>query len=219
MEELDDKLASLKASVKTDVDNCSKLKIELKRPNDATHDIVDKGKAERTFIASKKCLKNIVLSETYMKENSVQIESALTFLADSDVHQYLSNLSGLGKIVLSTKEILVFGDKDQTFTVQGKSEYDVSIPSDSQKSFYINAMCVLSDQIIVADVSNKRIKLLNHQYQVVDHCDLTAAPCDMCQITPSEVAVTMGEDEDDTNEVQFVSVSGGQLVESTKLLF
>ncbi|XP_052227916.1 uncharacterized protein LOC127842449 [Dreissena polymorpha] len=218
MKELDDKLTSLKTSVMTDADNCSKLKNELKRLSSSTHNIVDKGKAELTFIASNKCLVNIKLSDTYLKKNSVQVESSLTFLADSDVQQNLSKLSGLGRIVLSINKLSMLEDPDTVFTVQGISEYyDVSIQSDS-KSCYINAICVLSDnKILIADVSNKRLKLLNHQYQVVDHCDLSAAPRDICQITPREVAVIV--DQDDTHEVQYgsVHVNGGRLIKTRNL--
>ncbi|KAH3771686.1 hypothetical protein DPMN_173014 [Dreissena polymorpha] len=77
MKELDDKLTSLKATVKTDVDNCSRLKHELTRLNDSVNDIVDNRKEELTFIASKKCLEKLRQSETYVKKNSVQVESSL----------------------------------------------------------------------------------------------------------------------------------------------
>ncbi|XP_052247474.1 uncharacterized protein LOC127855724 [Dreissena polymorpha] len=218
MKELDDKLASLKASVKTDADNCSKLKNELKQLNDAIHDIVGKSKAELTFIASKKCMEKIKQSETYLKQNSFQVESSLTFQADRDFQQYLSKLSGLGKTVLSTKETLVLVDPDQALTVQGKSEYNVSLQSDSDNCF-IDAVCVLSeDQILVADGFNKRVKLLNHHYQVVGHYDLNGFPWDMCKITPSEVAVTV-HDTRTHYKVQFVSVNGGQLVKGRMLQF
>ncbi|KAH3716600.1 hypothetical protein DPMN_059324 [Dreissena polymorpha] len=217
IQELDDKMTSLKASIKTDLDNCIKLKNELKQLSGAINDIIDKGKAELTFIASKKCLEEVKQSETYLKENSVQVESSLTFQADGDVQQYLSRLSGLGKTVLSTKKILVF--RDQALTIHGKSEYDVSLPSESVRNCSIIAICVLSDdEILVADILNKRVKLLNHQYQVVGHCDLTNWPWDMCTITPSEVAVTMYQNET-YGEVQFVSVNGGQLVKGRKLQF
>ena len=39
---------------------------------------------------------------------------------------------------------------------------------------------------------------------------------DMCQITPSEVAVAV---DDDKTQVQFVSVNGGKLVKGRKLQF
>ncbi|XP_052247465.1 uncharacterized protein LOC127855711 [Dreissena polymorpha] len=213
MKKLDDKLTNLKASVKTDTDNCSKLKNALEQLSGAIHDVVDKGKVELSFIASKKCLEKIYYSETYLKENSVQVESSLTFQADSDVQQYLSKLSGLGGFVLSTKALSVI---DQLFTVQGKSEYNVSIPSD--RSCGIKAICVLTDdEILVADQANKRVKLLNPQYQVVGHCDLTGYPNDMCQITQNEVAVTVNTD--DTHEVLFVSVKKRRLVKGRKLQF
>ncbi|XP_052256838.1 uncharacterized protein LOC127862015 [Dreissena polymorpha] len=217
VQELDDKMTSLKAPIKTDLDNCIKLKNELKQLSGAINDIIDKGKAELTFIASKKCLEQVKQSETYLKENSVQVESSLTFQADSDVQQYLSKLSGLGKIVIGTKKILVLGDPDQALSIQGKSEYNVSIPSDSDRSCNITAISVLSDDVIlVADFDNKRVKLLNHQYQVVGHCDLTDWPYDMCQITPSEVAVTVYQNTTH-GEVQFFSVNDGRLVKGRKL--
>ncbi|XP_052229674.1 uncharacterized protein LOC127843850 [Dreissena polymorpha] len=218
MKELDDKLASLKESVKTDADNCSKLKNELKQLNDAIQDIVDKGKAELTFIASKKCMEKIKQSETYLKQNSFQVESSLTFQADRDFQQYLSKLSGLGKIVLSTKGTLVLVDPDQALTVQGKSEYNVRLQIDSYKNCTIETICVLSeDQILVTDSRNERVKLLNHQYQVVGYYDFNGFPWDMCKITPSEVAVTV--DNTRQHEVQFVSVNGGQLVKGRMLQF
>ncbi|KAH3750010.1 hypothetical protein DPMN_184526 [Dreissena polymorpha] len=219
IKELEDKMTSLKASIKTNVDNCSKLKNELKRLSDTIHDIVDKGKAELSFIASTKCLKKINQSETYLTENLVQEESSLTFQADSEVQQQLSKLSGLGRIVVCTQAVPLPGAPNKVLAVQGKSEYNVNIPSDAKKRFNIRAICVLSnDQILVADHLNKRVKLLDHQYQVVGHCDFTAYPRDMCPITSSEVAVAVDVN-NKTLEVQFVSMNDGQLVKGRKLQF
>ncbi|XP_052223784.1 uncharacterized protein LOC127839440 isoform X2 [Dreissena polymorpha] len=92
----------------------------------------------------------------------------------------------------------------QVLTVQGKSDYVVSIPSDLRKCFFIYAICVLSDDhILITDNNNKRVKQLNHQYKVVGHCDLTTYPTDMCCITPSEIAI-IGNDYR-THDVQFVT--------------
>ncbi|KAH3776080.1 hypothetical protein DPMN_177493 [Dreissena polymorpha] len=209
IKELDDKMTTLKASIQTDLDNCIKLKNELKQLSDAIHAIVDKGQAELSFIATKKCLEKIKLSKTFLKKNAVQAERSLTFQADTDITQFFSKRLGLGRIL--------FNYPDKVFTVQRKSEYDVRIPSDS-KSCDITANCVLSsDQILVTDDKNQCVKLLDLQYQVVGHCDLNAHPSDMCQITPSQVAVTMYKKK--THEVQFVSVNGGQLVKGRKLQF
>ncbi|KAH3824495.1 uncharacterized protein LOC127832611 [Dreissena polymorpha] len=210
VKELDAEMTTLKASLKTDLDNCSKLKNELKHLSDAIHDIVDKSKAELSFIASWKCQEKIRQSESYLSENAVQAERLLTFQADIDIEQFIAKLSGLGRIVLSYA--------DHVFTVQGKSEYNVIIPRDCSSSCAIIAICVLSnDQILLADNFNCCVKLLDQQYQVIGHCDLSAHPNDICQITPSKVAVTM--DKDTTNEIQFVSVNGGRLVKGRKLQF
>ncbi|KAH3718406.1 hypothetical protein DPMN_061210 [Dreissena polymorpha] len=226
VKELDDKMTILKASIKTDVDNCSKVNNELNRLSDAMHDILDKGKVELLFIASKKCLEKVKQSETYLKENSVKVESSLSFKANSDVQRYLSKLSGLGRIVLSSQPLSVKGNPDLVFTVQGKSEYDMRILSDYwkfMKSFFsighsITAICDLpNDQILVADHSYERIKLLNHQYQVVGYCDLTGYPRNICHITANKVAISMNKYK--TYAVQFVSVNSGRLVMGINLQF
>ncbi|XP_052235162.1 tripartite motif-containing protein 66-like isoform X2 [Dreissena polymorpha] len=121
MKELDARMTSLKASLKSDLDKIIKLKNETKQFGDAIHAIVDKGKEEIAFIASKKCLEKMKQSENFLKQNSVQIKSSLTFHADANVQQYLSKLSGLGKIAFVTKELVHLDDPDQVFTVQGKS--------------------------------------------------------------------------------------------------
>ncbi|KAH3803939.1 hypothetical protein DPMN_132211 [Dreissena polymorpha] len=106
---------------------------------------------------------------------------------------------------------------NHVLTVNGKSEYYVRIPSDSD-TCWISGACVLPDrQVMVADGSNNnKVKLLDQQYQMVSHCDVAAHIEDMCLITPSEVAVAV--DDDDTHEVQFITVTQRQLVTGRKLL-
>ncbi|KAH3692960.1 hypothetical protein DPMN_193297 [Dreissena polymorpha] len=64
---------------------------------------------------------------------------------------------------------------------------------------------------------NKRCKLLNQQYQVVSHCDVTEYVRDMCQITPSEVAVALDDNASNTHNVQFITVTQSQLTLGRKL--
>ncbi|KAH3882166.1 hypothetical protein DPMN_006097 [Dreissena polymorpha] len=98
---------------------------------------------------------------------------------------------------------------NKVFTVNGKSVHNVKMPSDSC-TCWIKAVCALPDgQVLVADLSNYKVKLLNQQYRVVSHLDVK--PLDMCLITPTEVAVCMQD------EVQFITVSQSQLAKSRKL--
>ncbi|KAH3819421.1 uncharacterized protein LOC127881791 [Dreissena polymorpha] len=66
--------------------------------------------------------------------------------------------------------------------------------------------------VIVVDFYNKKVKLLNKSYNVSSHIDVSGVPCDICQITSSEVAVPLSDE-----GVQFISVSNGQLVNGRKL--
>ncbi|KAH3878472.1 hypothetical protein DPMN_002368 [Dreissena polymorpha] len=101
-------------------------------------------------------------------------------------------------------------DPNKVFTVRGKSVQNVKISSDS-KECSIAAICVLPDrQVLVADNNNENIKLLDQQYQVVSHWNATTWPWAMCQISASEVAVTL--ENGYIHEVQFIKVNNRQLV-------
>ncbi|KAH3818929.1 hypothetical protein DPMN_120657 [Dreissena polymorpha] len=106
--------------------------------------------------------------------------------------------------------LTLLGKSGKVFKVQGKSEYNVRIPSGSGKC-YMTGICVLPDgQVLVGDWKN--VKLLNQQYQVVSHLD--AWPFDICLIAPSEVAVTVNAS--NIHEVQFITVNQGKLVPGRK---
>ncbi|XP_052259906.1 uncharacterized protein LOC127864276 [Dreissena polymorpha] len=103
------------------------------------------------------------------------------------------------------------------FSVNGKTVHNVKMPSDSD-TCWIEAVCALPDgQVLVADSNNYTVKLLNQQYQVVSHWDATYYIGDMCQITPSEVAVAMNKNASNIHEVQFISVTQSQLAPGRKL--
>ncbi|KAH3796770.1 hypothetical protein DPMN_150341 [Dreissena polymorpha] len=78
----------------------------------------------------------------------------------------------------------------------------------------IAALCVLpGGEILVLLGMFNNVKLLDQQYQVVSHCYIDAVPIgvagsrEMCKITPSEVALTLGN-----NDIHLISVTPGQLV-------
>ncbi|KAH3876490.1 hypothetical protein DPMN_000334 [Dreissena polymorpha] len=65
-------------------------------------------------------------------------------------------------------------------------------------------------------LSNNKIKLLNQLYQVVSHMGMTCQQY-MCQITPTEVAVTVNDDNSNTHNVQFITITQNQLIPARKL--
>ncbi|XP_052283874.1 uncharacterized protein LOC127880594 isoform X1 [Dreissena polymorpha] len=217
LKEMKDTLTKLHASSKSDVDKCIRLRDELKQLRDAIQDISDKSKLELSFIATRKCKDKIQQSETYLKENSLLAKVSITFLPNREIIQYLSKLSGLGQIEHSTQTLMGQDNPNKVITVQGKSEHNVRISSDSTECI-ITAICILPDRkVLVVDNDNANVKLLDQQYQVVSHWSATGRPVGMCEITPSEVAVTLNGPDTNTHEVQFITVNNRKLVMGKKL--
>ncbi|KAH3819912.1 uncharacterized protein LOC127881637 [Dreissena polymorpha] len=201
LKELDAIRTSLQICLKKDVDNCSRLKDDLQTLSEAVNSLCDKSRKDLEFIVSRKCQDKIQESDSYLKENPVKVQSSIIFRANTDIEQYLSKQFSLGRIL----------DSMQSLTVTRKSEYILRIPSDRVQDFEITGICSLpSGQVIVADFNNNKLKLLDQHYKVSIHCDVSYSPTSICQITSSEVAVTMNKD------VQFISVSNGQLVNGRK---
>ncbi|XP_052239135.1 uncharacterized protein LOC127850275 isoform X2 [Dreissena polymorpha] len=201
MKELEEIRTSLQTCLKKDVENCRRLKDDLQTLNEAVNGLCDKSRKELEFIASRKCLDKILETESYLKENPVTVLSSMIFRENTDIEQYLLAQSSLGRIV----------DSMQRVTVKRKSEFSIAIPSDPCQNFEIIGICSLPNgQVIVADYHNRKVQLLDQNYKVSSYCDVSDAPCDICIITPSEVAVPVNKD------VHFISVSNGQLVKGRK---
>ncbi|KAH3782186.1 hypothetical protein DPMN_160098 [Dreissena polymorpha] len=207
LKEMDKLRATLQAALKKDVENSSRLKDELKQPSEAVQGLCEKSKKEMEFIASRKCLDKLQESESYLKENSLKMQSSIIFMANIDIEKYLSQQANLGRIVESMQSLTLNMNPDQVLNVKSKSEYSVNISSDTIQIYRIDGICCLPrSQVIVIDHYNQKVKLLDQHYNVASHCDVTNNPYSICQITSSEVAVAVDSD------VQFISVSNGQLV-------
>ncbi|KAH3706355.1 hypothetical protein DPMN_065741 [Dreissena polymorpha] len=229
LNEAKNKLISIEASLKTGVETCIRYHHELK----AVHELLLYScqlytKKKLCFIASRKCMDKIQQVETYLDENSLKLECSVLNHTIQETGHYFLKLSCLGGLV---EGMPAYTDIEQylyklsslvrvlwhnhVFTAQGKSEHTVAIPSDNA-TCTITAICVLpGGQVLVADWSNNKVKLLSDQYQVVSHWDMTAEPWSMCLITLSEVAVAV-DNERNTHEVQFITVTQSQLALSRK---
>ncbi|XP_052259141.1 uncharacterized protein LOC127863446 isoform X2 [Dreissena polymorpha] len=179
---------------------------------------------------------NITVKElNKMKDEVISIKGSITSSIHkctslhNDLLQFLEIVQKIGDnkelcLIASIKckhiiqqALTLLGKSGKVFKVQGKSEYNVRIPSDSGYKCYISGICVLPDgQVLVVDWENKNVKLLNQQYQVVSHWDVNAGPVDICLITPSEVAVTVNDHDSKIHEVQFITVNQGKLVPGRK---
>ncbi|KAH3819432.1 hypothetical protein DPMN_121167, partial [Dreissena polymorpha] len=232
-------LLSLEASLVTGVETCIRHYPELKLLHELLLYSSDKDKKKLCFIVSRKCIDKIQQVESYLYENRDKLECAILKQTKQDTMEYLSKVSGLGRLVESMKANtdieqclsklaglarIVSRYLSHVFTVQGKSEHNVHLSSDSD-TCCITAMCILpSGQVLVADENNYKVKLLNEQYRVVDHLVYVTLMVhrylkDMCMITPREVAVAVNGYKTDswkildigTSVVQFITVTQSKL--------
>ncbi|KAH3842485.1 uncharacterized protein LOC127876453 [Dreissena polymorpha] len=215
MKELEDMRTALQAALKIDVDNCNRLKDELKQLSEAVHGLADKSMEELSFIAAMKCLAKIQETETYLKDNCVNMECSIIFKSNNDIEKHLLKHLGLGRVVEGSQSLALKLNQDKVITWKGKSKHVVLILTDSSQTCKITGICSLpSGQIVIADQENKRVKLLDQQYNVVSHCNLSGFLRDICHITCNDMAVTAEEGQ--TSSVQFISVCKGQLVNNRK---
>ncbi|XP_052222316.1 uncharacterized protein LOC127838540 [Dreissena polymorpha] len=214
LKELDEIKNTLLVLLKNDVENCSRLKDELKQLSEAVNVLWDKSNKEIEFIASRKCLDKIQESESYLKEHRLKVQSSIIFKANIGIEKYLSQQASLGRIVDSMQSPTVTMNPDQVLTLKKKSQYTVRISSDTNQICRITGICCLpSGEVIVVDYENKKVKLFDQHYNMSSHCDVSNGPCgpwNVCQITSSEVAVTANED------VQFIYVRNGLLLNGPK---
>ncbi|KAH3879441.1 hypothetical protein DPMN_003344 [Dreissena polymorpha] len=132
-------------------------------------------------------------------------------------HKQLCLIASIKCKHIIQQALTLLGKSGKVLNVQSNTKHNVRIPSDSDLC-WITGICVLTDgQVLVADRRNKRFKLLNQQYQVVSHWDVAVHVNDMCQITPSEVAVALNKNASYTHDVQFITVTQSQLTLGRKL--
>ncbi|KAH3896626.1 hypothetical protein DPMN_020804 [Dreissena polymorpha] len=122
-------------------------------------------------------------------------------------HKVLCLIASIKCKHIIQQALTLLGKSGKVFNVQSNTRHNVRIPSDTC-TCYIGAICVFPDgHVLVGDCGNDKVKLLNHQYQVVSHW--ACYPKDMCLITPSEVAVAVKYN--NTYWVQFIKVTQSQL--------
>ncbi|XP_052246087.1 uncharacterized protein LOC127854942 [Dreissena polymorpha] len=210
MKELNDQMASLKAASYNIDDKCTHLQSELIIIRDMIQDVGDGDeRKELAFIACQKGLEKIEQSELYLTYNSVKTESYFKFDLNTEIEQYLSELSSLGRV--ETKQTnSTQSTANQVITKTEITQVRVLTTTDSSQSYDIRGVCSLPNgQIIVSDYENKRIVLLDQQYEMFNHYDLAAFPKDMCFITPHIFAVAV--DCDNLHKVLFLSVTNRKL--------
>ncbi|XP_052781867.1 uncharacterized protein LOC128218276 isoform X2 [Mya arenaria] len=104
-------------------------------------------------------------------------------------------------------------DPNHVFSVAEYKEYNVKM-SDDKYNGSIDGVCEMpSGEFVIADWNNCKVKLLDKEYRVLDHCDVPEYPWDVCHIDGNEVAVCVN------SKLLFINATKGKLVTTRKLSF
>ena len=134
---------------------------------------------------------------------SISEDATLTFTPNIEIKRLLSSLETLGKVVNDTavnSDIHTTSNerrtsdvtnmsavrRDYVYRLAGVKKYSLNSWS-YHKLYFVSGICVLSDSnVVVADRDTYKLQLLDDLYNVIDQCDLTSKPNDVCHITGSD---------------------------------
>ncbi|XP_053375717.1 uncharacterized protein LOC128547337 [Mercenaria mercenaria] len=124
---------------------------------------------------------------------------ALCFTENTDLKTSILTATSLGHVNTVTENERQTAQR--IYKVKSKKEINIKMQND-RYTCHISDVCQLQDgTIILADCNNRKIKRLDMNYNIKDHCDLGNRPMGICCTGQNEVAVKMGN-----NKVQFISV-------------
>ncbi|XP_052251093.1 uncharacterized protein LOC127858165 [Dreissena polymorpha] len=195
--ELDTLLATMRTSIQTDIEICSKSINNITCLKEDLQTRKDKSEA-LSFIKYRKCLDQSHNVEAVLQEMTSKNDRTLAFNPHKTIQQTLSALSGLGFY-------------DPIIKVKRSKKFNVKIERHLQAyivNCVVSGICVTAiGQLLITDYNFKSVKLLDQTYKVVAHCDLPGSPYYICSVDSSLVAIALIN-----NEVHFIRVTNDQLV-------
>lgn len=119
----------------------------------------------------------------------------LTMHIHTNLVETLSSLASLGETLTGPA----------TCKAELYRKYNVKTAGDSNRCD-INTVCVLSGgDMLLSDFVNSNIKRLDRQCKIIDSLQVVGSPSSICRISPSQVAVSLGEEQ----KVLIVDVDDG----------
>ncbi|XP_052781938.1 uncharacterized protein LOC128218326 [Mya arenaria] len=220
VQELDGLVAAQELSIKKDMESCTQMDDELKNIID---DIQSKDSSGEPplYIGFRKCEEIIKQAKEILQNMSNVVKYNITFRKHNGIEDYLSSMKSFGDFnqsnVFGVQPIASLNPRDHVFATEGYKEYNVRMSSD-KSSCNIQGMCELpGGEIVILDRNNK-VKLLDQEYRVVDHCDVPKYQHDVCHMGGNEVAVCV-DNYDNRHELHFMNIIKGKLVTTRKLSF
>ncbi|XP_052801799.1 uncharacterized protein LOC128232338 [Mya arenaria] len=221
LQDLDRMIATLEKSIKKDIETCDKMTIELQNII-AAFKPKAKSSESKSYIAYRKSQDMISQANDHIRDMSIKKCYNVTFQPNNLIAEHLTSVKKFGVLeeqIVQTKQPKdPLTDPNHVFRVAEFKKYNLKI--NDEEDCFIDSVCELPDgEVIIADTLNCKVKLLDKEYRVIDHCDTDGIPQDVCHIAGNEVAVCVNKYRDDKYELHFINASNGKIVATKKLSF
>ncbi|XP_052778639.1 uncharacterized protein LOC128216088 [Mya arenaria] len=214
---LEEMITELDESLKTDIKTCTQMNIQLQHMID-TFQMKAESSESKSYIAYRKSQDFISQANYHLRGKSVIESFNVTFQENYLIEELLSLIKIFGKQTLIAKQPEgPLTDLNHVFNIAEKKEYNVKMNDEGH--CFIHGVCEMpSGEFVIADKMNCKVKLLDKECRVLDHCDVPAYPSHVCHIDGNEVAVCHSS-YDDEHEIHFIKATNGKLVTTRKLSF
>ncbi|XP_052802632.1 uncharacterized protein LOC128232888 [Mya arenaria] len=210
IEQVENMIGDLENDFKDDVEKYMKINDQLKNLMEKINQLVGKRKETTSYIGYRKCTVKLTQANDLVGEIQRRPKREIQFVSDKTIESFLESLKTLGLIERKCSK----AHKDCLYQVVRSKQFNVKIQEDKELCS-ISGVCELpSGHIVISDGANPKVKLLNSEFQVINHCDLHVPTCFVCHIAANEVAVAFGEADNDgeyKDTIQFIKVTGGRL--------
>ncbi|XP_052778749.1 uncharacterized protein LOC128216220 [Mya arenaria] len=220
VQDLDRLVADQELSIKKDIESCTQMHDELKN---ITDDIQSKDSSGETplYIGFRKCEEKIKQANEILQNMSNVVKYDITFRKHNGIEDNLSSMKTFGELnesnVFGKQPLISLFPRDHVFGTKGYKEYNVKMSSDKDTCDILGICELPGGEVVITDFNNNKVKLLDQEYRVVDHCDVPEYPNDVRHIGGNEVAVCVNID--DRHELHFINITKGKLVTTRKLSF
>ncbi|XP_052779670.1 uncharacterized protein LOC128216953 [Mya arenaria] len=203
IDEMDSMVETFEEKIKEDVEQCERMSKEMESFIDTTQ---TKGKFDESlaFLGYSRCQKIIKETNIFIQYTTATEELTLSLAPNIALHDLIASFESLDKI----GDITYLG---HALKVEIIKKYNVAIVEDKNEC-EISSLCELpTGEVVLVDEKNSRVKLLTHEYQPVDHCNVSHYPQEVCHIARNEVAVTINLNYDNRHKVQMFNVMYSKL--------
>ncbi|XP_052780006.1 uncharacterized protein LOC128217134 [Mya arenaria] len=222
LQDLDGMIAKLENNIKKDIETCDKKTIELQNMI-AAFQTKAKSSESKSYIAYRKSQDMMSQANDQLRGISVIACYNVTFQANNLIEELLFAVKTFGtneeQTVMTKQREDPLSDSNHVFSVAEYKEYNVKMSDDKGECDILGVCELPSGEFVIVDYDKCKVKLLDKEYRVLDHCDVPGEPWDVCHIHGNEVAVCVVSGTKDKRGLHFINAMKGKFVNTRKLSF